>query len=369
MNAPRVLVMAGGTGGHVYPALAVAQQLRNDGWLIDWIGTDRGLEAKVVPAQDFDLHTLPMRGLRGKGLVAKFEGLGRLIVALFLALRLVWRLKPDVALGMGGYASGPAAVACVLLRVPLVIHEQNSVAGTTNRLLAPVATRVLCGLPNAFDQGAKVELVGNPVRREIVQSGEQVREFTKAFTTERPLKLLVIGGSLGSAPLNALVPEAVYELNKAGRGEQLQIRHQCGAQHLEATLAAYGKLPTDRIDVSRFIDDMAAAYLWADLVVCRSGALTVSELAVTGSPSMLVPLPHAIDDHQTQNAKALSTEGAGQLLPQRELTPTRLARFITGYLDLPSRLDAMSNAARALARPKATQRVAEVIAEVARGRK
>jgi len=368
MNPRRVLVMAGGTGGHVYPALAVAQNLRNDGWLVDWVGTDRGLEANVVPAQGFELHTLPMRGLRGKGVIAQVEGFVLLIAALFAALQLVWRLKPNVALGMGGYASGPAGLACVLLRVPLVIHEQNSVAGTTNRLLAPLATRILCGLPNAFDQSAKVELVGNPVRREILQRGEQGRDFPVAFTADRPLQLLVIGGSLGSAPLNTLVPEAVHALYADGRGAQLHIRHQCGAQHLEATLAAYGKLPTDRIDVSRFIDDMADAYLWADLVVCRSGALTVSELAVTGSPSMLVPLPHAIDDHQTHNAKALSAEGAGQLLPQRELTAEKLARFISGYLDLPSRLGAMSKAARALARPNATERVADVIAEVARGR-
>ena len=366
MRAPRILIMAGGTGGHVYPALAVAQQLRNDGWLVDWIGTDRGLEASVVSAEGFTLHTLPVKGLRGKGVIAKVESLLLLVVAMFLALGMVWRLKPHVALGMGGYVSGPAGLACFLLRVPLVIHEQNSVAGTANRLLAPLATRTLCGLPHAFDGRDSITFVGNPIRRNILKAGEQPRVFTDFFDARRPLRLLVIGGSLGSAPLNVLVPEAIHVLHAIGHADKLHVRHQCGALHLEKTLAAYDKLSVDHIDVHRFIDDMAAAYLWADLVVCRAGALTISELAVTGTPSMLVPLPHAIDDHQTANAKALSDEGAGQLLPQRELTPTRLAQFITSYLEHPGRLRAMSGAAKSIARPKATLSVAQVIVEVAR---
>ncbi len=365
MKSPQILIMAGGTGGHVYPALAVAQQLRNDGWLVDWVGTDRGLESRVVADEDFALHTLPVRGLRGKGIVAKAEGLLLLVVAMFVALCLVWRIKPDIALGMGGYVSGPAGLACFLLRVPLIIHEQNAVAGTTNRLLAPLAKRILCGLPPAFNGRAAAEFVGNPVRKAILKAADQPRQFVDVFDSVRPLRLLVIGGSLGSAPLNALVPETVRVLKQLGRVDKLHVRHQCGEAHLEATLAAYHTLDVQHVEVSCFIDDMAAAYLWADLVVCRAGALTISELAATGTPSMLVPLPHAIDDHQTANAKTLSDAGAGQLLPQCELTPTRLAQFLWGYLEHPGRLRVMSTAARSAARPNATIRVAEVIEEVA----
>lgn len=365
MSTPRVLIMAGGTGGHVYPALAVAGLLRDRGWLVDWVGTGQGLEARVVPDNEFPLHTLPVRGLRGKGIAARLVGVLRLLAALVAALRLVRRLKPDVTLGLGGYASGPAGIATWLLRRPLVIHEQNAVAGTTNRLLAPLARRVLSGLPGAFDRRREAEIVGNPVRQDIVAAGVLSDGIPGAFTAERPLQLLVLGGSLGSAPLNTAVPAAVGQLLDAGSGARLTIRHQCGERNLDATRAAWAEHPDASVAVFPFIDDMAGAYAWADLVVCRAGALTVSELAVTGTPSILVPLPHAIDDHQTRNALALSSHGAGQLLPQRELTPTRLARLLDTYLEHPGRLRVMAAAARSLGRTTATEAVADIVAEVA----
>lgn len=363
MNAlPRALIMAGGTGGHVYPALAVAQGLRERGWQVDWVGTQRGLEARVVPSNGLTLHTLPVRGLRGKGLLFSVQSVLRLLWSVPMSIVLLAKLKPSVVLGMGGYAAGPAGFAAWLLRRPLVIHEQNAVAGTTNRWLAPLARRILCGLPGAFPTRADTQVPGNPLRADFVTRAEQPRAVPDSFTPDRPLRLLVLGGSLGSMPLNRAVPEALATLSESAR-QRLTIRHQCGEAHLSVTRELYGELSAS---VEPFIDDMASAYLEADLVICRAGALTISELAVTATPAILVPLPHAIDDHQTRNAQVLSSHDAAQLLPQKEMTPTRLGELIGSCLQSPSRLVQLSDNARALAHPKATEAVIAVLEEVAR---
>ena len=363
-SAPRILVMAGGTGGHVFPALAVAQVLQARGWLIDWIGTDRGLEGRVVPAHDFTLHILPVRGLRGKSGVFRLVSLFHLLRSFFVALGLIIRLKPKVVLGLGGYVAGPAGVAARLLGKPLVIHEQNAVAGTTNRWLAPLASRVLFGLPGAFDEGERRRWVGNPVRPEIVGLQHLPQNIPEAFSAVRPLRLLVIGGSLGSTPLNTAVPAALGQLDPEAAAH-LQIRHQCGAQHLDSTRASYRDCPDGRVEVTAFINDMADAYQWADLVVSRSGALTVSEMAIVGRAAILVPLPHAIDDHQTANARVLSESGAAQLVQQGTDLPGKLAKLLTGFIAMPGRLSAIAENARKLALPDAASTVADVVEEVA----
>ncbi len=366
MKPGRVLIMAGGTGGHVYPALAVAQCMAERGWQVDWVGTERGIEARVVPGAGFVLHTLSVLGIRGKGIVARLRGLGHLLLSGVQALRLVARVKPDVVLGMGGYAAGPAGIAAVIQRRPLVIHEQNAVAGTTNRMLSPFATQVLTGLPGAFNRRRAVQVVGNPVRPEIAAVYfAEVRHIDR-FDAQRPMRLLVLGGSLGSAPLNQGVPAAVAALAEAGPVDHLSIRHQCGNNHVDATRAAWATTGIEQVEVLPFIEDMAAAYDWADLVICRSGALTVSELAATATPAILVPLPHAIDDHQTRNAETLSQHDAGVLLRQSEMTATRLARLIDAFASEPARLRKAAQAARGVARISATEAVADVLEEVAR---
>lgn len=363
-RTPRILIMAGGTGGHVFPALAVAQVLQNRGWLVDWVGTARGLESRIVPAHGFTLHTLPVQGLRGKGLLFRIKSVLRLLSSFTASLGLLLKVKPLAVLGFGGYASGPAGIAAALLRRPLVIHEQNAVAGTTNRWLAPVAKQVLLGLPGAFEVGANRRLMGNPVRSEIKALHKLEDATPKVFTESRPLRLLVVGGSLGSGPLNSEVPAALAGLAENDL-RRLEIRHQCGEQHLEATQEHYGAAMNASIQVLAFIDDMAAAYRWADLVVCRSGALTVSELMVTGTASILVPLPHAIDDHQTQNARILSEAGAGCLLPQNSGLGSQLSGLLHGFITDPERLKVMKDRAMGLAMPNAAIEVADVVEEVA----
>ena len=355
-SSPLILVMAGGTGGHVYPALAVARELEERGFRIAWVGTDRGLEARVVPAAGFALHVLPMRGVRGKRLFGKLLGVLMLLVALCEALVLVFKLKPVCVLGMGGYASGPAGAAAWLLRKPLLVHEQNAVAGTTNRLLAPLATEIVAGFAGAFKPAVAYNVLGNPVRAEFIA---QAANAPWHFSGDRPLRLLVVGGSLGAKPLNELVPEAVRTVIDSGVAPGIEVWHQCGAAHGDAVRAAYTGVSESQVRVSEFVEDMATAYAWADVVVCRAGALTVAELAIMRRPALLVPLPHAIDDHQTANARALADVGAGVLLKQSELSAQILAQRIEQYLRSPEQLAKMSAACESVARPKATQQVAD----------
>jgi len=353
-----VLVMAGGTGGHVFPALAVARELAARGLQVEWVGTRRGLEQRVVPAAGFALHHLSVRGVRGKGLADRTLALVSLGVACVQALRLVLQRKPACVVGMGGYAAGPGGVAAWLCRRPLLIHEQNAVAGTTNRLLAPLASAVIEGFAGAFagDRGAQV--LGNPVRAELLAAAAGARYD---YAGDRPLRLLVLGGSLGAQPINEAVPAALARLCAGDAPARLEILHQAGAGHAESTAAAYAGRSGATVRVVPFIEDMAAAYAWADLVVCRAGALTVAELAIMGRPAILVPLPHAIDDHQTVNAHALVDCGGALLLRQADMHAESLAAILDAYIRHPARLQSMARAAQAAARPEATRRVADAV--------
>ncbi|MDP5065214.1 MAG: undecaprenyldiphospho-muramoylpentapeptide beta-N-acetylglucosaminyltransferase [Haliea sp.] len=362
-DAPLVLMMAGGTGGHVYPALAVADALKVRGYRIAWIGTARGLEARVVPTAGYELYTLPVRGVRGKNIAATVLGVLLLCWSCLRAVHLVWRLAPSCVVGMGGYVAGPAGLAAWLLRKPLLIHEQNAVAGSTNRLLAPLARCVATGFPGAFAESQRVNVVGNPVRLALLEAANQQ---LWDYRGQRPLQLLVLGGSLGAQPLNVLVPEVARHLHKRLGESAVHIRHQSGQGHADSVRADYGVLLGEGVEVSAFIEDMAAAYAWADVVICRSGALTVAELAIMGRPALLIPLPHAIDDHQTANARALSDRGAALLLRQAELTAKDVAATLAGYISSPKRLAAMAAAASAAALPQATARVADLCEELIR---
>lgn len=362
---PMILMMAGGTGGHVYPALAVATELLDRGFRVQWVGTARGLESRVVPEADIKLNLLSVRGVRGKSMLSKLAGVAYLGLSCAQALYLVLRLAPGCVIGLGGYVAGPAGVAAWLLRKPLVIHEQNAVAGTTNRLLAPFARRILAAFPGAFQGEQDYTVVGNPVRRSLL---ERASSSSYDYAGQRPLRLLVVGGSLGAKPLNDVLPVAVSALRQGDeRASALEVWHQTGEDHIAGVRDAYGSSLKQGVKVSAFIEDMAAAYSWADLVLCRAGALTVSELAIMGRPAILVPLPQAIDDHQSANARFLCGPGAAVLLPQGEMSVERVAELLQGFLREPQRLVDMAGAARAAATPAATQSVCDCAEEVMRG--
>lgn len=352
-----VLIMAGGTGGHVFPGLAVAHALREQGVPVVWLGTRNGLEARLVPAADIAVEWLTVRGLRGHGLASWLMAPMRIGRAVTQAIGVLRRLRPGAVLGLGGYVAGPGGLAAWLVRCPLVIHEQNARAGLTNRLLSRLARRVLSGFPGAFQSGRVTEVVGNPVRADILRHAD---DMPLPGAHDGPLRLLVIGGSLGALALNECVPAAMARLAPEVRP---QIRHQAGERTLEQARQAYREQGVEA-DVSAFIDDMAEAYRWADLVICRAGALTVSELAVVGRPAIFVPLPHAVDDHQTANAAVLVNRGAGWLLPQGEFTPDRLAGLLERVLSQPEELTRMAGLGRAAARPDAAERVARHCLEV-----
>ncbi len=356
MSARTVLIMAGGTGGHIMPALAVAEHLRADGWRVVWLGTRAGMEARLVPERGFPVEWLSFAGVRGKGLLRLALLPLHILAAFWQAARAIFRVRPDVVLGLGGYVAFPGGMMAALLNKPLVIHEQNSVAGMTNRVLAHVADRVLLGLPLAAPLAKREEWVGNPVRPEIAALPEPAQRYAEH---RGPLRLLVVGGSLGAAALNEAVPEAVALLPEAKRP---QVRHQAGANHIEQLQANYAATGV-AADCLAFIDDMPAAYAWADVVICRAGALTVAEVAAAGVPAAFVPFPFAVDDHQTANARFLSEQGAAWLLPQKELTPEGLAHWLQGLTR--DGLAVTAAKARALGKPEATVRVANVCKELA----
>ncbi len=353
--------MAGGTGGHVFPALATARVLQRRGYDIVWLGTQRGIESRLVPAAGIPVEWLSVSGLRGKGLVTLLVAPVRLAVALLQALRAVRKHRPSVVLGAGGFASGPGGVAAWLLRRPLVVHEQNAVAGMTNRVLARLADRVLEGFPGSFGRGVRADHVGNPVRPEIAAVAPPERRYP---AREGRTRLLVFGGSQGAARLNAVVPAALAELPAALRPEVI---HQTGRNGYDETVAAYQSRGIEA-DVRPFIDDMAGAYGWADFAVCRSGALTVAELAAAGVPAVLVPFPAAVDDHQTRNAEHVVRAGAAVLLPERELTPVSLAATLRELLEAGRpRLAKMAVAARGTAITDADERLADACVAAAGG--
>lgn len=352
-----VLIMAGGTGGHVFPALACAREFQARGYSVHWLGTPRGIENELVPQAGLPLHLIQVTGLRGKGIKSLIKAPFSLVRSLFQARRVVSELKPVCVLGMGGYVTGPGGLAARLAGVPLVIHEQNAVAGTANRSLAPFASRVCEAFPDTFETSDKRRTTGNPVREELFL------ETPRDALAGRTPRLLVLGGSLGAEPLNKLLPAAVALLPAELRP---QVFHQAGKSHDGVTAERYREAGVEA-EVAPFIKDMARAYAWADLVICRSGALTVSELAAAGLPSFLVPLPHAIDDHQSRNADYLAKEGAAFLLPQHATDAAALAARLTEVLMQPERLKAMGAIARSLAKPDATRSVVDICLEVAHG--
>ncbi|MCB1759327.1 MAG: undecaprenyldiphospho-muramoylpentapeptide beta-N-acetylglucosaminyltransferase [Gammaproteobacteria bacterium] len=354
-----VMVMAGGTGGHVFPALAVANELRQRGLEVFWLGNPDGFEAGVVPQQGFSLEEVRISGLRGNGLRRWLAAPFQLTRALLQVVRVVLRRRPKLVLGMGGFASGPGGVAAWLLGIPLVIHEQNAIPGMTNRILARFASRIAEAFPASFAARRRARLTGNPVRPEILALAPPAERLAGRMGV---LRLLVLGGSLGAQVLNEQVPAALARLAPERRP---QVRHQAGRGKDEATVAAYRALAVEA-EVSAFVENMAAAYEWADLVICRAGALTVAELAAAGVASILVPYPHAVDDHQTHNAGYLVRGGAALLLPQSELSGERLAQLLQPLLDERARTLAMALAARELALPSATAQVADICEEAMR---
>lgn len=358
-----VLIMAGGTGGHVFPGLAVARRLAARRVPIVWLGTRAGIEARAVPASGLpiELEWIEMRGVRGSGLAAWLQLPFRLARAMRQAWRVLRRRRPQVVLSFGGFVSAPGGLIAVLTGTPLVIHEQNAVAGLSNRLLALVADRVLAGFPGAFRRRADVRVVGNPVRREIALLPPPAERL--AGRSGR-LRLLVIGGSLGAAVFNEIVPQALARLPEAQRP---QVWHQCGRGNLAAVESAYREAGAGQdVRVSEFIDDMAQAYEWSDIVLCRAGAMTVAELAASGSAAILVPYPYAVDDHQTANARFLAERGAAVLLPQPQLTPQRLAELLGELAASRAPLIKMASAARAAAVTDADEAVAQACLEVIR---
>jgi UDP-N-acetylglucosamine--N-acetylmuramyl-(pentapeptide) pyrophosphoryl-undecaprenol N-acetylglucosamine transferase len=357
-RAKAVMIMAGGTGGHVYPGLAVAAELVPAGVAVTWLGTRWGLEARVVPQAGIPLDFIAIAGLRGRGIATALAAPFRLLRALLQSLAVIRHRRPDVVLGMGGFAAGPGGLAAWLLRKPLVIHEQNAIPGLTNRLLAHLARRVLEAFPGSFPTPVGAEHVGNPVRRAVLEVPPPEQRIA---TRRGPLRLLVLGGSQGAQVLNQVVPAALGHM-----GGAVEVWHQTGPEHLEVTQAWYREEAVAGRVVG-YIEEMAEAYAWADVVLCRAGAMTIAELCAVGVASILVPFPYAVDDHQTHNARYLADPGAAILLPQSELDASRLTGLLRKLVASPERLASMAGTARALARPDAAREVANTSLEAASG--
>ncbi|MEI2454044.1 MULTISPECIES: undecaprenyldiphospho-muramoylpentapeptide beta-N-acetylglucosaminyltransferase [Lysobacter] len=357
MNDRPVMILAGGTGGHIFPGLAVAKALRVRGVPVTWLGADGGMETRLVPQHGIDIDTIAISAVRGKGLATLLRAPSRLAASV-LAARAVLRLRqPRAVISFGGYAAGPGGLAARLAGLPLIVHEQNRAPGMTNRVLSRLAQRVLTGFPDTFS-GGREEVVGNPVRSEIASIAAPAQRLADR---SGPLRLLVLGGSQGARALNRAVPAAIAGL----RGRvPCEVRHQCGEKLLADAQEAYAKAGVIA-SLEPFIADMAAAYAWADLVVCRSGALTLAELCAAGVGSVLVPFPQAVDDHQTKNARYLVDRGAAQLLPQSgDDLGARLSATIEILAERGVLLQ-MAEAAHHIARPDAAERVADAVLEVA----
>ena len=349
-----ILITAGGTGGHVFPGLAVAEAMREAGWRVVWLGAKSGMEARLVPARGYEMAWIRAHALRGKGIIAALLLPIHLLIGFWQSARAILAHRPDVVLGLGGYVAFPGGMMASLLARPLAVHEQNAIAGLTNRILAGVADRVLVAFPGALKNA---EWTGNPVRAEIARIPAPEQRFAGRTG---PLQLLVVGGSLGAQALNEALPKALAQMPAQARP---RVVHQSGERHLESLRANYAAASVEG-ELVAFIDDMAQRYAQADLVICRAGAITVAELSTGGMASVLVPFPHAVDDHQTANAAFLADRGAAILLPQSELAPATLAALIGG-LDR-TRLLELARKARALGKPEAARTVAERCMELAR---
>ena len=349
-----ILITAGGTGGHVFPGLAVADAMRAAGWRVVWLGAKTGMEARIVPAHGYEMAWVRAAALRGKGLLAAVLLPLHLLIGFWQSARAILAHRPDVVLGLGGYVAFPGGMMASLLARPLAVHEQNAIAGLTNRILAGVADRVMVAFPGALKNA---EWTGNPVRADIAGIPAPDERFANR---NGPLRVLVVGGSLGAQALNEAVPKALAQLPAH---ERPQVVHQSGEKHLDSLRAGYAAAGVDG-ELVPFIDDMARRYAEADLVICRAGAITVAELSSAGMASVLVPFPHAVDDHQTANAAFLAGQGAAVLMPQRELSPERLAALVRS-MDRATLL-AMARKARALGKPEAASTVAARCMELAR---
>ena len=366
-RAPTLLVMAGGTGGHIFPGLAVADKLKSEGWNIHWLGTSDRMEADIVPKHGYDISFINISGLRHKNLLAWLKLPFKLVRSLSQAFSVINTIKPDVVLGMGGYASAPGGLAAWLMRKPLIVHEQNAAAGLTNRLLARIATKVCCAFPKAFKGNITAEVVGNPLRASI---GDHVAHQVEHSAAEEPAKtshnILVVGGSLGAQVLNQIVPISFTQLIKKSSDDETQlpfnICHQTGKGKQKEVIEAYNQqyLANEQVRVTEFIDDIASAYQWADVVICRAGALTVSELAMAATPAIFVPLPHAVDDHQVKNAQYLVSRGGATLVKQGDLTSDGLAKLLNELFSESQILKNMAQSAFAAADINATNKVANI---------
>ncbi len=348
----RVMIASGGTGGHVFPALAVAKELRERGVKVTWLGTKKGMENRVVPEANIELDRISALGFRGKGLIAKLAALKGFSIGCIQTLKIIRHRKPHIVLGMGGFVTAPAGLMARVMRIPVVIHEQNRVIGTANKLLAKIAIKIMEAFPDTFPSAEKVVHTGNPLRSDIIHLAETQsapRQQTNA------LHLLIVGGSQGARALNQIVPQAIAVTTING----LEIIHQCGEQWVDETSQQYQQLGINA-QVKPFINDMAANYQWADLVICRAGAMTISELAAIGLPSILVPYPFAIDDHQTSNARYLADAGGAILMQENQLTADRLGQQLAQLLSDQQVLSTMRIALKPLARIDATNQVTDI---------
>ena len=357
IDARPVLIMAGGTGGHVFPALAVADELSAQGIPVVWLGTRAGIEAQLVPQAGYPIEWINISGLRGKNTLTLILAPARIVLACWQALFILLKKQPRAVLGMGGFASGPGGLMAWMLRKPLLLHEQNAIAGLTNKILSKFASVVLQAFPGVFKNA---ETTGNPVRKAICELDRPEERFSKRYEGNddkpQPLRLLVIGGSLGAVKLNEIIPQALAKIDVSQRPE---VVHQTGLKNIEAAKSVYRETGV-AAKVEAFIDDMPGVYEWTDLVICRSGAMTVFELAAAGIASVLVPYPHAVDDHQTQNARYLERNGAAIIRQQDELSADWLIEVINDFTANRKKLLAMAVAARKLALPDSAKKIAEM---------
>ncbi|MCK7608910.1 undecaprenyldiphospho-muramoylpentapeptide beta-N-acetylglucosaminyltransferase [Acinetobacter portensis] len=354
-----VMMMAAGTGGHVFPALAVAKELQQQGVEVSWLATPSGMENRLLKNQDIPIYQIDIQGVRGNGLLRKLAAPFKILKATLSAMRYMKQLNVEAVAGFGGYVAGPGGLAARALGIPVIIHEQNAVAGFTNTQLSRISKTVCQAFPNTFATNEKVQTTGNPVRKEITEILNPSWRYQEREKAGEPLRILIVGGSLGAQALNERVPEALKQLNVP-----LNVYHQCGQNHAETTLARYeGKSDQLNVDVQPFIENMAEAYSKADLIICRAGALTVTEIATAGVAAIFVPLPSAVDDHQTANAKFLANSGAAKICPQATLTSESLKEILAPLMNR-QLLSEMATKARQQAQPDATQQVVRLIQEL-----
>ena len=353
------MMMAAGTGGHVFPALAVAKQLQQQGIQVSWLATPTGMENRLLKNHNIPIYQIDIQGVRGNGAVRKLLAPFKILKATLSAMRYMKQLKVDAVAGFGGYVAGPGGLAARALGIPVIIHEQNAIAGFTNTQLSRIAKKVCQAFPGTFAESAKIVTTGNPVRKEITEILSPSWRYQEREKAGLPLRVLIVGGSLGAQALNERVPEALKQLNVP-----LNVYHQCGQNHAEATRARYADKPASlQVEVQPFIEDMAKAYADADLIICRAGALTVTEIATAGVAAVFVPLPSAVDDHQTANARFLAKTGAAKICPQATLTPDSLKELLVPLMNR-QLLSEMAVKARQQAQPDATQHVVRLIQEL-----